>query len=94
MEELYEKINLLKKQLDNTPCIKEIKYLYQKIKQDQVLVDLLEKYNYTHDERIKKQLLENDLIREYKHEEAKLNFLILEINQKLKQITKKDKCGL
>lgn len=94
MENLYEKLDNLKEQLNNTPCIKEIKRLYQVISQDQELITLIEKYNYTKNERLKEQLLENKLIREYKHQEAELNFLILEINQKLKKITKKDKCGL
>lgn len=94
MEKIYEKLDTLKKLLDDTACVKEIKQLYQQINQDKELVDLLKKYNCTYDERIKKDLLENKLLREYKHQEAELNFLILEINQKLKQITKKDRCGL
>lgn len=94
MENLYAKLDILKQQLDETPCITKIKKIYKEIRQDQELVDLLEKYNYTKDERIKKEILENNLIRDYKHQEAELNFLILEINQELKKITKKDKCGL
>lgn len=94
MENLYEKLDNLKEQLNNTSCIKEIKRLYQVISKDQELVTLVEKYNNTKDERLKEQILENKLIREYKHQEAELNFLILEINQKLKKITKRDKCGL
>lgn len=94
MENLYEKLDNLKKMLDDTICIQELKNIYNKINKDKDLVSLIENYNYTHDERIKNKLLENSLVREYKHQEAELNFLILEINQKLKKITKKDKCGL
>ena len=55
---------------------------------------ILNNYNYTKDERIKDKILNNQTFREYKHQEAELNLLILEINSKLKEITKKDKCGL
>lgn len=61
---------------------------------DKELVQQIEKYNYSKDERIKEEILKNNVFREYKHQEAELNILILEINQELKKITKKDKCGL
>ena len=94
MEELIEKLEVLKKDLDETICVKKIKTLVKEIKQDKELITLIEKYNYTKDERIREKILENQLYREYKHQEAELNFLILEINQSLKSIIKKDKCGL
>lgn len=94
MEKLLEKLDKLKKELDETECVKEIRKLNKKIKNDKELITLIEKYNYTKDERIKEQIINNKLYREYKHQEAELNFLILEINQALKSITKKDKCGL
>ena len=62
--------------------------------QDKELLKQIEDYNYTKDERIKDKILNNQTFREYKHQEAELNLLILEINSKLKEITKKDKCGL
>lgn len=94
MEELIEKLEVLKKDLDETICVKKIKTLVKEIKQDKELITLIEKYNYTKDERIREKILENQLYREYKHQEAELNFLILEINQSLKSIIKKDKRGL
>lgn len=93
MENLYEKLDILKRQLDDTTCVKELKRLYKEIIKDKDLIELIKKYNCTKDERIKENILANPIIREYKHQEAQLNFLILEINQELKQITK-DKCGL
>ena len=45
-------------------------------------------------EETKKQILDNELFRKYKEKETDLNILILKINSELKQITKKDKCGL
>lgn len=94
MEELYEKIDYLKKALDKSDVIINIKQLTNKINNNQELISLIETYNYTHDERIKEQILSNEEFREYKHQETELNLLILEINQELKKITKKDKCGL
>ena len=94
MEELYIKIDNLKQALDDTETIKEIKRLTKKINKNKELLELIEKYNYTQDERIKEKIISNEEFREYKHHETELNLLILEINQELKKITKKDKCGL
>lgn len=94
MEELYEKIDNLKKTLDETSTIKEIKRLTKEISKNKELIELIEKYRYTQDERIKNQIISNEQFKEYKHQETELNFLILEINQELKKITKKDKCDL
>lgn len=94
MEELYIKIDNLKKTLDDTKVIKEIKRLTKQINGNKELLELIEKYNYTQDERIKEQIISNQEFMEYKHHETELNLLILEINQELKKITKKDKCGL
>lgn len=94
MEKLYEKLNALKDALDETEVVKTLKQLNEKVSQDKKLLDLIKKYNYTKDERIKEQIISNNLFKEYKHNETDLNLLILEINQELKKITKKDKCGL
>lgn len=94
MEELYIKLDNLKQALDETETIKEIKRLTAKISKNKELLGLIEKYNYTQDERIKEQIISNEEFMEYKHHETELNLLILEINQELKKITKKDKCGL
>lgn len=94
MEKLYEKIDNLKEVLNETETIKKIKEATQNIMQDQELLKQIEDYNYTKDERLKEKILNNQKFREYKHQEAELNLLILEINAQLKQIIKKDKCGL
>ena len=94
MEKLYEKIDNLKEVLNETETIKKIKKTTQNIMQDQELLKQIEDYNYTKDERIKDKILNNQKFREYKHQEAELNLLILEINAQLKQIIKKDKCDL
>lgn len=94
MEKVYEKLDNLKKQLDTAECIKELKKLNKEIQKDKELISLIEKYNATKDEQIKKQIICNELFQKYKQQETELNILILEINQELKKITKKDKCGL
>ena len=94
MEELYIKLDNLKLALDETKTIQEIKRLTKKISKNKELLELIEKYNYTQDERIKDKIISNEEFMEYKQQETELNLLILEINQELKKITKKDKCGL
>lgn len=94
MEELMEKIDKLKETLDKEDSVIRIKALNKRVQQDPNLVALLSKYHETKDDRLKQEILNNPLFREYKEQEIKLNLLILEINSKLKQITKKDKCQL
>ncbi len=94
MEKLYEKLDIVKEELNNIDCIKNLKVLTNDLSKDKELLTLIEKYNYSKDERIKEEILKNTKYRDFLHNEAELNFLILEINQILKQITKKDKCGL
>lgn len=94
MEKLYEKLDNLKEVLNETETIIKLKEITEKVMQDKDLLKQIEDYNYTKDERIKDKILNNQTFREYKHQEAELNLLILEINSKLKEITKKDKCGL
>lgn len=94
MEELLKKIEQLKKEISKDKRVIEIKRLNEKLNQDKSIIDLIEKYNITKDENIKKQILENKLFREYKEAETELNILILEINKELKTITNKGKCSL
>ncbi len=94
MEKLYEKLDNLKEVLNETEIIIKLREITEKVMQDKELLKQIEDYNYTKDERIKDKILNNQTFREYKHQEAELNLLILEINSKLKEITKKDKCGL
>ena len=66
MEELIEKIEKLKKELDNTEQV----------------------------QKIKEEIYKNNLYQEYKKSETELNILILQINNELKKINNKGKCGL
>ena len=94
MEALIEKVNELKDSLSNTKEVLDIKELNEEIKKDKKLLELLNEYHLYPKEETKKQILDNELFRKYKEKETDLNILILKINSELKQITKKDKCGL
>ncbi len=94
METLIEKVNELKDSLSNTKEVLDIKELNKEIKKDKKLLELLNEYHLYPREDLKKQILDNELFRKYKEKETDLNILILKINSELKQITKKDKCGL
>ena len=94
METLIEKVNELKDALSNTKEVLDIKELNKEIKKDKKLLELLNEYYLYPREDLKKQILDNELFRKYKEKETDLNILILKINSELKQITKKDKCGL
>ena len=94
METLIEKVNKLKDSLSNTKEVLDIKELNKEIKKDKKLIELLNEYHLYPKEETKKQILNNELFRKYKEKETDLNILILKINKELKQITKKDKCGL
>ena len=80
--ELYDKINNLKNSLD-----KEQKIIDNKNVQNEILMDknLRQKiYNKNYDNN-------NDLIMKYRHLENDINYIILEINNNLRKITKGDK---
>jgi len=93
MKELVEKIENLKKELDNSKEVKHIKELNSKLKDNKELISLIEKYNNTQDESIKEKIINNEFFREYKLSENEINYIILELNSKLKQISKKGSCS-
>lgn len=92
MEELIEKVNELKEELNNTKEIKELKEINNSIMKDQELLNDIKKYNETQDNNIKERIINHKLFREYKHKENELNFIILEINKKLKEINSSRSC--
>lgn len=94
MNELIEKVDNLKKSISELDKVKEIKELNKEIIKDKELLKLIEEYNRTQDEKLKKEIINNELFKKYKVLETDINVIILEINSKLKQITNKDKCGV
>ena len=93
MKELIEKVENLKKELDNSKEVSHIKELNSKIKNNKELISLIEEYNNTQDESIKEKIINDEFFREYKLSENEINYIILEINSKLKQISKKGSCS-
>ena len=94
MNELIEKVENLKNSLDETKEVQEIKNFNEKIMQDKELLADIKKYNETQDEKLKEKIINNKLFREYKKKETDLNLIILKINNHLKEITNKGKCGI
>lgn len=92
MEELIEKVDNLKKALDNTSQVKEIVEINKLIDKDKDLLELIKEYNISHDEKIKERIMNNKLFQEYKDKEIELNILVLEINKRLKELTNKGMC--
>lgn len=92
MEKLIEKVENLKRCLDEHEKIQAIKKVNRKIYANHQLLETLEDYQKTPTEDKKKAVLENDLFQEYKKIETDINIIILEINQKLKEINKRGNC--
>ena len=92
MNELIEKVDNLKKSIEELDKIKEIKELNKEIIKDKELLKLIEEYNCTQNEKLKQEIINNDLFKQYKILETDINVIILEINSKLKQINDKGKC--
>jgi len=94
MEKLIEKLSSLEECLDNTNLVKDIKKLNEEISNDKELLKLLDDYKIKPTEENKNKIIQNDLFQKYKDKETDVNLLIMQINQKLKQISNKDKwCG-
>lgn len=92
MNGLIDKVESLKEAITELDTVKKIKKLNEEIIQDKELIKLVEEYNGTNSEIIKKQIMSNELFQKYKVLETDLNVIILEINSKLKQINDKGKC--
>lgn len=94
MNELMELVDNLKKELDMTKEVQDIKDYNKKISKDKDLLSNIKKYNDTKDESLKKEILSNKLFNEYKEKEIDFNVLILKINKELKRISTKKGCSL
>ena len=93
MNELIEKVDNLKKELDSSSLICSVKESLEKVKKDKELMNLLKEYEQYPKEEIKDKILENDTFKEFKIKETELNLFIMKINQRLKIISKKGKCS-
>ena len=92
MNELYEKLDNLKKELDNLDLFKKIEDSIKKIESNKGLMAKIEKFNKTKNNDIRLDIYKYDEIKEYKELENEVNLLILQINTKLKKIKDTRSC--
>ena len=93
MEELIEKIENVKTNLEKSEQVKNIKRLNKELSNNKELLNKIERYNITQDEKLHQEIINNKFFREYKLSENEINYIILEINSRLKSITKKGSCS-
>lgn len=93
MNELYQRINELKNNLDNESCIQDLIVSMEEIKNNEKLVSQIRAYNINRSDELKRKILSNNEIIKYKHQETEVNLLILEIRKELKRITSKGGCS-
>jgi len=94
MEELLEKLDNLKKEIDNLDFVKELLELQDKISKDEVLSNKLKEYKEYPNNKLKEDIMNNPLFKKYKEKETDLNILILDMNNRLKEISKNGDCKL
>ena len=92
MNELMNSVDKFLTELDSSSIVLNLKDALEKVKKDDELLKLLEEYNAYPKENIKNKILKNQTFQEFKIKETELNLFIMEINQKLKTISKKGKC--
>lgn len=92
MNRLYQEIENLKQSLEEEQQIKELVESLKKIKKNQKLIDKIKKYHQNPSKELEKEIMATNEIKEYKHLETEVNFLILEMRQELKKITGKRGC--
>ncbi len=93
MNELYELIDNLKRNLDKDKTIVEIKKEMDILNNDLAFNEILNKYKEYPSDDLKMKLYENKNFKRYKVLENDLNLIILSINSELKKISSKGKCG-
>lgn len=93
MIELINKVSELKEELEKETSIKRVRELNKEILNSEELMILIKRYHDTKDERIKSEIYSNKLIREYKEKETDVNLIIMKINNSLKKISNRGKCG-
>ena len=87
-----ELVDNLKNELDKSNEVKDIKKYNKIISKDKELLDEIKEYNNTMNNNIKNKIISNEKFLLYKEKETNLNFLILDINSKLKMISIKKDC--
>lgn len=97
-EKILDRIDNLFKELDNCNEILKMKKLKEEITSNEELKNLLEKYRNMDNKyskeyvELKKQIIENPLISEYRSLEDELYFTVLEMNKRLNKLVDKKRC--
>ncbi len=89
MNDLYDYLLKLENNLDHEEVIQKLRSAYMKVKNNKELVSRIFEYNNTRSEVLRNELRQDLDIRRVKELEAKLNYIILEINQNLSILTNK-----
>lgn len=84
---MNERVDKLIKSFDESSTIKDLQESINKIRNNHELMEKLTKYNETYDAKLKEEILKYKEMINYRHNENELNYLILEINKRLKEIT-------
>lgn len=91
MNNIIKKTYELIDTLDNSDIIKELSYYKDKVLNDNHLLNLINKYNNSinNEEKIniKKELYNNINYKKYMDNYNKLNYIIMDINNRIKKIT-------
>ena len=77
--------------LDNSDLIKELSYYKDKVLNDKYILNLINKYNNSNNNEekitLKKELYNNINYKKYMENYNKLNYIIMDINNRIKKIT-------
>ena len=92
MNELLDRLDNLKNELDSSTLVIDLKKCLDKVKKDKELSKLLDEYKVYPNDKTKTKILENKTFQEFKIKETDLNLFIMEMNSKLKTISKKGSC--
>ena len=91
MNNIIKKTYELIDTLDNSLLIKELSYYKDKVINDKYILDLINKYNNSNNNEekitIKKELYNNINYIKYMENYNKLNYIIMDINNRIKKIT-------
>lgn len=99
IDEINDNLNELLDEIDNNPKILRLKELKEQIYKDKELKQKLEDFRNLNNEysskyiELKKEILDNPLVKEYKTLENELYFCVLEMNKRLNTLLDRKKCS-
>lgn len=93
MEELIDRVEQLKSELDKNEHVVRIKELNKVLKSDTELMGLIDEYRIHPSDELKMRIYSNPVFAEYKVEENEINFLILSIRSELNKIKGSKGCS-